>query len=100
MDTDTPAPDTQPLAFITGDESEISPALRELLQPGNALRLFFYEGNHQNKLLHIRGIVDGLVVFRWWDVGRQNWQYSIEPAYWFSLYMENGYLTSKGKSDG
>jgi hypothetical protein len=62
---------------------------RNKLKIGKAYRIFFSEGNFNNKRIHIRAFVDDNVVYCQWFKRKQMWLYYIENLYVFSLYFEN-----------
>lgn len=67
--------------------------LPDYVRPGATLRWFWGEGHPNNKVVHIRAIVDDeQVVYRWWSA-RKGWVYQIESAYWFWLLDEKGHAT-------
>ena len=51
------------------------------LKVGDKIRLFYNENNINNKLMHVRGFVDGLVVVRTYIKRKQRWYYSIVSYY-------------------
>lgn len=64
-----------------------------LLEPGKTLRIFYNKGNVNNKLIHIRAVVDGYtIVFRWWSRKRRNWVYEVEDYYYFYIRFNDGVL--------
>ena len=68
--------------------------LEEIIQPGHAVRVFYNPGNINNRLIHIRAIVDeDQVVFRWWSKHKQCWIYQVEDMYYFTLRHNDGRLT-------
>ena len=76
------------------DEDYWTPELQKLLQPDKKVRRFFSEGNVNNALLHIRGIVDnGWIVYRVWSRHKRCWRYNIESLYYFRLLLQNGRLS-------
>lgn len=64
----------------------------------DTVRVFYNEGNVNNKLLHIRGIVDGQYIVRWWSRRRQRWMYKVEHPIYFEVGFKSGSMT-KGKKD-
>ena len=77
------------------NEIEYSQELIDMLQPGKKVKLFFYEGNLNNELRHIRAIIDGeYIVYKVWWPHKQYWHYKIEWIYSFVLFFENGHLKS------
>jgi hypothetical protein len=65
--------------------------LFDFIQPGQVWRLYFQPGNVNNKIIHIRGVVDDRIAVRRWNGGR--WRYRLESIYFFSTGIESGYLT-------
>jgi len=66
--------------------------VKELMKPGLKIRLRFEDGNINNKLMHIRAIIDGsVIVYCTWSKRHQNWRYEIENPYFFLYNLE--YLT-------
>ena len=47
-----------------------------MMQVGDSFRINYGKGNVNNRLLHIRGIVDDKVICRRWNVGR-GWRYEM-----------------------
>ena len=83
---------------LAGDKlvsSDVMPkkTLKELLKPGNKLRLFFDEGNINNKRIHIRAIIDDdYVVYKIWSRRKQIWYYQVEYIYFFKLLYEKNQI--------
>lgn len=62
--------------------------------PGDEIRVYFNEGNINNKLLHVRAIVDGeWVVTKTWQKRRKRWHYAVEHAVYFEHFAEHGHMT-------
>ena len=58
----------------------------EDLTVGKSFKIHYGEGNINNRVIHIRAIVDDdKVVFRWWSKGRQSWIYEVEHLEYFVL---------------
>jgi len=75
-----------------------TPELREWLQPGRKVRIFYGDGNINNWLLYIRAVVDDdWIVSRYWNKSRQNWMYRVDSVYWFLLHQQGGHLKFGGK---
>jgi len=69
-------------------------SLKDLLQPGKKLRIFYNENNINNRIVHIRAVVDDeYIVFKTWSQRQQRWSYQIESDYYFQLLLEEGRLT-------
>ena len=63
----------------------------EKIKPNVKIKLFFNENNINNKIIHIRSIVDEeYVAFRVYSK-RKGWIYKIEHITWFEVHSE--YLT-------
>lgn len=78
-------------------ETEISPELREILQPGNTVRIVHGLKNPNNRLVHIRAVVDeDYIVYSWWNIGR-GWQYKLESIWYFYFCHKDGRLTLEKK---
>ena len=58
------------------------------LKVGDKLRFFYQEGNVNNCLYHVRGIVDETrIVVRWW--AKKCWKYKIMDLYFIEISREN-----------
>lgn len=69
--------------------------LLEMIQPGKKVRVFYYPGNRNNQLRHIRAIVDEeYIVYRIWSRRRRGWLYRVEWLYQFYLEWESGRLSA------
>lgn len=67
--------------------------LLEKLQPGTKWRVFFNPGNTNNKLVHIRAVVDDcVIVSKFWSYGKQSWVYEIDHVSWFQMLDDGGHL--------
>ena len=65
----------------------------EKLQPGTKWRIFYNPENINNKLAHIRAIIDDdMVVWRFWSYQRQNWIYQVDHIYRFQILDNDGHL--------
>jgi hypothetical protein len=51
--------------------------------------------NVNNKIIHVRGIVDGQIVFRWWCPVKR-WTYQIEDIHYFTCHDRSGYIKDIG----
>ena len=72
---------------------EMSPQLKELLQPGKKIRLYFCKDNVNNAILHVRAIIDDeYVVVRIWSHRKRRWIYKIDWFYIYELYLNDKYL--------
>ena len=64
------------------------------IKPGSTYRLYYGANNRNNKLIHVRAIVDGdQIVCRTWSKGKKRWNYYVEDAIYFDVAKE--YLTKK-----
>lgn len=54
------------------------------LSRGDKIRRFYNEGNPNNRLMHVRGSVDGMIVVRWWGKHKQRWNYEVCDRYNFT----------------
>lgn len=44
-------------------------------------------GNFNDRLYHVRGHVDDLIVIRWWRTGKQRWHYEcFDRTWWLAMY--------------
>lgn len=69
--------------------------LLEMIQPGKKVRVFYYRGNSNNQLRHIRAIVDEeYIVYRIWSRHTLCWLYRVDLLYHFYLKWENGHLSA------
>lgn len=67
-------------------------SLDKMLQCGQSVKVFYNNGNPNNCIRHIRGIVDGdYIVFRTWRKG--NWHYHVTHRYDFEYKYEKGRLS-------
>lgn len=64
--------------------------MTELIKPGITIRRFYYEGNPNNCLMHIRAIVDEeWVVYRVWSKVKRDWRYHVEYIGYFDVAKEH-----------
>lgn len=75
--------------------SEQDAQLEEWLVPGRKLRISYQNDNPNNKAIEIRGIVDGLIIYRTWFKRRQRWHYVVEDRYMFELWLRDGHLSKR-----
>lgn len=69
------------------EEFEWPVELLEMVQPGKKVKVFYYPGNTNNQLRHIRAIVDEeYVVYRVWGRHSKRWLY--EVAWLYQFYLE------------
>jgi len=65
------------------------------LKIGDTIKVFYNKHNVNNKILHVRAIVDEeYIVLKRWSKRKQRWHYSIEHISWFDSIHE--YMTVKG----
>lgn len=55
---------------------------------GDEIRLCY--GNLQDKLLHVRGRIDGMLVVRSWSKRRHRWIYMVEDDIWWHVITRPG----------
>jgi hypothetical protein len=73
--------------------ASINEELADLIKPGNAVKIFYNPGNINNRLIHIRAIVDDdEIVYRFWSKYRQCWIYEMKNLYFFILLHRDGFL--------
>lgn len=60
-----------------------------LLAIGQSYKLYYSIGNINNKTIHIRGFVDGLVLYRYHVASTQSWVYVVTEEYWFNIREES-----------
>lgn len=73
---------------------ELYAELTDMLQPGNRVRIYCGKNSPQNKLCHIRAIVDDdYIVYKYWMKHKQRWEYKVVWTYWFQLRFESGNLS-------
>lgn len=66
----------------------------EHVNKNHCLKLFYGKDNPNNKIIHVRGVVDNdKVVFCYWLKHKQYWFYKVEDMYLFELWREEGHLT-------
>jgi hypothetical protein len=67
---------------------------------GQQYNFFWNDGNPNNKILHLRGIVDSDVyVFCYWRKSKKYWNYKIESAGFLSMLIKDKIITYNGKSN-
>ena len=74
--------------------------LDEMLQVGNKLRLDYGADNPNNRVIHVRGLVDDYCVYRYWIKRKAYWGYKLEAIFYLDLAYDGGHLTYIGKSRG
>ena len=68
-------------------------AFQRLVMPGNSLRIYYGDGNLNNKIIHIRSIVDEeYIVLRTWLKHKKRWSYEVKSVYCFELLFNHGNL--------
>lgn len=55
--------------------------------------LYYYEGNPNNQVFHIRGFVDDMVIVRYWRPRKQRWEYAVKDWIFFHVIEKNIFLT-------
>jgi hypothetical protein len=64
-----------------------------LLQPGQKVRFDYGEPSPNNRVCHIRAIIDEeYIAFRVWSKTRRRWLYYIDDVYFFQGAYALGYL--------
>jgi len=66
---------------------------------GRKYKVFYGNGNINNQILHVRGIVDKHIVCCWWRMSKQYFQFIVETSYYFELLIKNKHLYNAGKSN-
>ena len=67
--------------------------LKRILQRGNKIEIFFYEGNSNNKTIEIRGVVDdNYIVYRVYRKAKQRFCYGLEHISYYGFLEEDGCL--------
>lgn len=62
-----------------------------LPQVGEIYRCYYGKGNRNNKLIHIRAVVDEeYIVYRYWRNVR--WNYRMEDPTFFEVGLESGHI--------
>ena len=61
------------------------------LAKGKKLYLF---QNYKHPI-HMRGMVDGLFIYRYWVKEKKYWSYQVKEFWFFEFYYKNGRLTFK-----
>jgi hypothetical protein len=60
-----------------------------IIKPGQTWRIFFFKGNRNNTLIHIRAVVDNeYFVVRKWRRGK-GWIYTLENPYYFEILLND-----------
>jgi len=60
------------------------------LKVGDKLRFFYQEGNINNCLYHVRGIVDETcIVVRWWAKNKKRWEYKVMERHFIDISREH-----------
>lgn len=60
------------------------------LKPGDKIKLFYNEGNLNNRVMHIRAIIDDQVVYR--ISTKDGWVYRIQHMVDFDFMNKKGHL--------
>ena len=91
------------LETVSGDDERgnmkgdnVPDELDKLIQPGSKLYIDYGEGNRNNRLIHIRAIVDDeWVVSRTWWKSKREWHYDIDHIMRFEMMQEAGNLKTE-----
>ena len=79
---------------------ELPSELRDILSPGNTVRLWFNEGNPNNELRHVRAVVDDeWIVYRFWRKHKRGWFYEVSHWLYFYLCWRDGFLKLKRRGN-
>ena len=63
------------------------------MEVGKKYRIFWGEGNPNNKTIHVRAVVDEYqVVYKQWFSRKQRWCYSVRDMTWFDLLKERNVI--------
>jgi len=66
------------------------------IQPGRSFREDWGEGNPNNRVIHIRAIVDDdYYVYRCWSKSKQRWIYNVDSVIWFRMLCKDGVLEER-----
>ena len=63
------------------------------IQVGSSFRIYYDEDNPNNKVIHVRGLVDDQIVIRHWNYRRQCWTYEIKNHIYFEVLENYSRLT-------
>ncbi len=67
------------------------------LKPNTSFKIYYGKNNINNKIIHIRSIVDkNHIVFRTYSK-RKGWQYTIRWYHYFELLIENNNIFKRDK---
>lgn len=72
--------------------------LPDWVKPGSKFRVFYSEGNPNNRTLHIRGIVDDRAIVREWFPSKQRWYYEALEVYWFDVFEPRIIRTERSRA--
>lgn len=63
------------------------------IEVGKSYRINYGVGNINNKLIHVRGIVDGdIVVYREWWKSKKYWRYFVNDMLYFDMLFWDGIM--------
>ena len=65
---------------------------KDLLLPGRKVRINGGSSTVHSELLHVRGIVDDMIVTRRWVKHKKRWAYECKSLAYYELMHEHGYL--------
>lgn len=71
---------------------------KALMKKGNAVKLDYGPGNVNNKIVHIRGYIDGRLLTCTWDKRWNDYRYTVDEFQFFLLAWHSGCLKPAGKS--
>jgi len=67
--------------------------LDELLQPGHSFHVYYNKGNRNNRLYHVRAVVDGeQIVTRCWSYIKGRWVYAVNEHYWYKTLADSDHI--------
>lgn len=70
------------------------------LKIGYQYNFFWNDGNPNNRIMHLRGIVDSDVyIFCQWRKSKKYWSYKVESAGFLEMLIKEGIISCAGKSN-
>lgn len=58
------------------------------LKVGDKVKIFYQKDNFNNKLYHVQGFVDDIVVVKWWRKSKRYWEYECLTPSWFYAFSK------------
>ena len=90
---DIPPTDVRVKESIMEPDKKIVDKLEKLLIPDQKLRIDYGAGNFNNRLIHIRVVVDEhQVVYKTWLKHKKRWSYRVDDTYYFYYLLQGGKL--------